>query len=196
MKCVTIILIFCCAVAIQGCNRKPAYSDIKTDEPKRAAETKAENSETVAPNSNTATDPVAKLDQQLPNSNTATPATPSKTVRPSFLDTSKGEIIDLPRYPNAAMTNIQYGPKEDLLIAFMVFQAYDTVDKVAAFYDKSIKSKGWTVVSRTNDAAFYEWNLKKGESDTGAVKVMFDESNKTVLISLTRTEPNPEKKAQ
>jgi hypothetical protein len=77
----------------------------------------------------------------------------------------------LPNYPGAAIVNIQYGPQQDAEIFSVAMQTGDSMDKIAAFYDKTIKSNGWDVTQRQVDPEYSEWMMKKNTSDEAKVVV-------------------------
>ena len=114
---------------------------------------------------------------------------------PAFFDAQTGEVKDLPSYPNAQRTNIQYGPMEDgAEMASLVLVAAGSMDSVAAFYDKAIKSNGWEVTVRNRDPEFSEWRLKKGAKDEGRVIVKRDPAKGGLTIQIVRTSKPVEKK--
>lgn len=187
-----LVLVVCLNFVMSGCNRKPAYSDIKVEQPARA------NSES-AQTANKSADPVAEVDQKAQAAESQPSAQPTEQKKfeiPASLDTTKGEIKDIPKYPGSGVTNIQYGPLGDASVVFMVLQAKGPIEKIGEYYDKEIKRNGWTVVSNTRDPILYEWTLKKGEANEATVKITKDENSGAIYIALTRTEKKVEPKQQ
>ena len=181
-----------------GCGHKPAYSDIKVEQPARGG---SEPTTT----ENKPADPVAEVDKKAeandaqnasqPPAQPNQPAAENKTmVMPSFFDTSKNQIRDLPKYPKSQVANMQYGPLQNAMIVFMVLQTYDPVEKVSGFYESELKRNGWTIANNTHDATYYEWSLKKGEANEATVKITKDETNRMTYISLSRSEKQAENK--
>ncbi len=193
------VLLMGLSLSNAGCNNKPAYSDIKVEQPVKA------DSETAQPADKPA-DPVAEVDKkaQAAESQPATPqpvqpnsapsTQPKQFEMPKFFDTAKGEIKDIPKYPTAQVSNMQYGPLGESIVVFQVLQSGDPIEKIAAYYASAVKRNGWTIVSNTHDAIFYEWTLKKGDADEATVKITKEESQRLAYIALTRTEKKVEKK--
>jgi len=114
---------------------------------------------------------------------------------PAFFDAQTGEVKDLPSYPKSQRLNIQYGPVAgEGEMASLVLAASGSMDNVAAFYDKAIKSNGWEVTTRNRDPEFSEWNLKKGDKDEGRVSVRWDPAKGSLTIQIVRTSKPVEKK--
>ena len=153
------------------CNRKPAYSDVKAEQPARSEGEPA-------PSTDKPADPVAEVDrkaettaQQPAPQNSQPPADQKPMVIPAFFDSTKGAIKDIPRYPDSNVTNMQYGPLGEANVVFMVLQSRGSVEKIGAFYDKELKRNGWNILSNTRDPQFYEWTLKKDDANEGTVKM-------------------------
>jgi hypothetical protein len=107
---------------------------------------------------------------------------------PAFLDMQTGEVKDLPSYPKSQRETIQYGPLPDEAeMASLVLSASGSMDSIAAFYDKSIKSNGWEVTVRNRDPEFSEWKVKKGDRDEGQVTVKRDPVKGGLVIQIVRT---------
>jgi hypothetical protein len=174
-------------------SRKPAYSNINTNQPER---TSAENGNEQPASAASKIEEVAKAAeaQQPPASPQAQPPgspQPDKNRFPSFLDQAKGEIRDLPSYPNATRLNLQYGSTSGYDTMVVALHTGDPVSKIAAFYDKAIKSNGWTVTATARDDEAAEWSLKKGDNHEGVVKVLKDTSARRFIVSLHRFEKLP-----
>jgi hypothetical protein len=188
-----LIIIFSLSILIFGCNRKPAYSDVKVENPARAGEP--------SPTAEKPADPVAEVDrkaestnQQPTAPNSPQPAEQKPFVIPAFFDSTKGAIKDIPRYPDSSITNMQYGPLGEATVVFMVMQSKGPVEKIGAFYDKELKRNGWKILSNTRDPILYEWTLKKDDANEGTVKVTKEETSGTIYIALTRSEKKVEPK--
>jgi hypothetical protein len=171
-----------CVGAIACGPRKPAYSDVNPNQTARNG------------NQNSGGQPTAPVeagsaDGSLPSS--APP--PSAPFRmPEFLDQATGAIKDLPSYPNAVRQNIQYGPVQDQdkikdTIALLLATS-DDMDKVADFYDKAVKSNGWTVSDKLRDQELSQWVLKKGNDNEAKVEIRKDPKSKAMFIALARTQ--------
>jgi len=151
-----------------GCRRKPPYSDMQL-----GPSSTPSNSNQAASN--------------------AAPNTAGATVKlPSFMDEATGRIKDLPEYPGAIRTNMQYGPQNELDTSVIVSRTSDSLEKIAAYYDKAIKDHGWTVSSRTSDASLYKIELKKGDSNRAVVQADKAEEAGTITIGLTRVQLSPQ----
>ena len=177
---VRLIVFLVVAVFMAACgSRGPAYKDINTNQQ--------------APPTNPGTEGPAA--QGLANNTNAASATggpaaspQSRTFRvPAFMDTAKGYPKDLPNYPQATIINVQYGPVETSDTFSVALQTHDAMDKISAFYDKTIKGNGWTVASRVVDPEFSEWILKKASDDEAKVTVRKDKQTARFYIVVART---------
>ena len=120
------------------------------------------------------------------------PAPPPPIKTASFWNPNTGEIKDLPSYPGGARMNVQYGPVNGVDSAFIMLTTGDTVEKIAAYYDKSVKSAGWKVTERMSDSELYKVKLKKGDLDEALVQVEKDAQTGARRILLSRLEkPKP-----
>lgn len=173
-----------------ACGKKPAYSDIKTDERGRAA---AQNNNS-QPDAQSSAPP--ETTAQTPTTQTPTPTPPAQQEikPPSFFNASKGEISDLPNYPVAMKTNLQFGPIQGMDTAMIVLETKDAVEKVAAFYDRATKGKGWKVVNRLSDPEFFQLDVEKGKVHEGVVKVRKDSVSGRTVIVISRIEKPADKK--
>ncbi|MEW6209355.1 MAG: hypothetical protein AB1631_13375 [Acidobacteriota bacterium] len=184
-------LILAAILSSAACGKKPAYSDIKTDQEGRA----------VAQNNNTQPDAAAPPETQPQTTTPELPPTPAQTPPvqqefkpPSFFDTIKGEISDLPNYPAGVRTNVQLGPLQGMSTAMVVLQTKDPVEKIAAFYDRAAKGKGWKVVNRLSDPEFFQLDVEKGKLHEGVVKVKKDSATGQTVIVISRLEKPADKK--
>jgi predicted small lipoprotein YifL len=176
---VRFIVFLVVAVFMAACgSRGPAYKDINTNQQ--------------APPTNPSAEGPAG--QGLPNNMNAAAATggsaapPPRTFRmPAFMDTAKGYPKDLPNYPQATIVNFQYGPVESTDTFSAALQTHDAMDKISAFYDKTIKGNGWTVASRVVDPEYSEWILKKASDDEAKVTVRKDKQTARFYIVVART---------
>ncbi|HWP45223.1 MAG TPA: hypothetical protein VNO14_18420 [Blastocatellia bacterium] len=178
MKYFSLSIILLCLLAA-GCGpRKPAYSDIQTDAEGRAVN--SNDSEQTA--SQPEQSPAA---QAQPN---PAPAQKAEFKMPEFIDTNTGQIKDLPSYPNATRVTQQYGPVQGTQSAAILLQTRDSVDKIAAFYDRAIKSNGWKVLSDQRDQGVMKIEVQKGDRNQGQVNVFRDDKTGVVSISISRIE--------
>jgi hypothetical protein len=166
-----------------GCAHKPAYSNINTDRP-RAVEN-SNGGETTAP-------PPAPAPTPSPNPTEAeqAAATPdaNKIKFPAFLDQATGGAKDLPNYPKSHRVNITFGPISGSDTMSLVLRTKDPMDAIATFYDNTIKKNGWTVTDKTRDPELSEWNVKKGDRDSGRVRVQRDPRTGLLDIIIVRTQ--------
>jgi hypothetical protein len=152
-------LVACLSVAACG-PRQPAYKDVNTNQPAPSV------------NPGTIATPPANTNASPQVGETAPMAVPPAAIKmPAFMDTAKGAPKDLPNYPGAAIVNIQYGPQQDTDIFSVAMQTGDAMDKIAAYYDKIIKSNGWDVTQRQVDPEYAEWMMNKNASDEAKVVV-------------------------
>lgn len=158
---ICLALVACLSVAACG-PRQPAYKDVNTNQPAPSA-----NPGMIAPppaNANVSPAPTGESAQ-------AAAAQPATIKMPAFMDTAKGAPKDLPNYPGAAIVNVQFGPQQDAEIFSIAMQTGDSMDKIAAYYDKIIKSNGWDVTQRQVDPEYAEWMMKKNASDEAKIVV-------------------------
>ncbi len=88
--------------------------------------------------------------------------------------------------------NMQYGPINGVDSAFILLTTGDSVEKIAAYYDKSVKRGGWTVAERMSDPELYKLKLKKGDLHEALVQVEKDVQTGNRRIMLSRLEkPKP-----
>jgi hypothetical protein len=175
-----------------ACRHKAAYSDVevKTSSEEKPIEASGEGSAaTSAAPAPTATQ------QDATTAGAETPqAAPAQTPIkvPWFVDTVNGEVKDLPNYPGSRKRNVSYGPLQGQDTMSLVLESGDPMEKIAAFYDRTVKANKWTVVDRTVDPDLSEWILKKGVNGDAKVQVNKDATRPGILfIVIARVErPN------
>jgi hypothetical protein len=196
MKKITLVLFIFSSLFIIGCDfGKPAYNDVQVDaktkgESRNANLATAQNPEQGA---NQSEDPVAKAEREAgisnPQQGQTTPTEEKKPIAlPSFIDSVSGRIKDIPAYPKSQVMNVQYGPVNGVSSAMMLYRVKDSVDTVGAFYEKSFKSNGWTLITTLKDPDSFEYTLTKGNRDQALVKVKKDPQTGAVLVMLSRAE--------
>jgi len=174
-------------VSFSGCGHKPAYSDIDAN---RSSNTANQNSDGRA--GTTPAPPTADL-PPLPGSQPpGSPPASAAFKTPSFLDQSTGAIRDLPNYPRSTRASIQIGPNQGLNVVTLVLQTDDSMDLIAAFYQKLIKENQWTVANKIVDPDLAEWILTKGEEQTARIQVKKDQVTSKRNIFIVRGEKLPE----
>jgi hypothetical protein len=62
------------------------------------------------------------------------------------------------------------------------------MDKIAAFFERVIKSNKWVVSNKLIDPDVSEWVLKKGEDDNAKVSVNRDSKTGQITILIVRSE--------
>ena len=103
------------------------------------------------------------------------PAQPTAYKTPAFWNSTTGEIEDLPSFPGGARMNVQYGPLNGMDTAFIMFsRPIGPLATIAAFYDKAIKSNGWSVANKLTDPEVYKVTLKKDASNEAIIQVEKD----------------------
>jgi hypothetical protein len=165
---------------LAGCARKPAYSEIDANRSARAQNNNQPNDAQETASTPNSTAPPASPAPASP------PTTPFKT--PTFMDQASGEIKDLPSYPRAYRVSAQVGPVQGVNSMSLALKTSDSMDKIAAFYEKVFKDHKWTVTDKINDPELSEWNLKKGESNIARVQVKKDPQQAIMNIIIVRTE--------
>jgi hypothetical protein len=156
------------ALVLAGCGSKPSYSD---------------QAESAQP---------PQL-QPLPEKTDSPAQTKQALKPPAFFDQKKGQIKDLPNFPNASVINMSYGPMNEMYMMSLFLQTFSSFQEVTAFYDKAIESNGWTVTNNSRAPGSYVWQLKKGEGQEAKVQVKEDPDARRVIIGLLRTEKQPGK---
>jgi hypothetical protein len=164
--------------------RQPAYRDVNTNQsalsanPEGSAATPPPGNHNVSPAPTASAPPAA--------------AQPPAFRMPAFMDAAKGAPKDLPNYPGAAIVNIQYGPQADTDTFSIAMQTGDSMDKIAAYYDKVAKSSGWDVTQRQIDPEYSEWMMKKNASDEAKVRVeKAKQGNMFVIVAARTAKPTP-----
>lgn len=170
------------AVTSTGCRHKPAYSDIDANKASRNQNLNSETQAGAIP-SPAAQPPAAGDAQPAP-----APPQPPSFINPSFIDQAKGGIKDLPDYPRASRFNVQIGPNQGVNIMTMVLQTSDSLEMIVAFYERVIKSNGWTVTNKMIDPDLTEWSLKKGEENNAKIQVKKDPQTGIRNIVIVRGE--------
>jgi hypothetical protein len=179
MKLKIIVLIVVAGLGI-ACGHHPAYQDINTNQP-----AKAEPQSSGAPGA-------PEASAGAPAGQAAAPTQAPAFRAPAFMDKAKGYPKDLPIYPAATIINVQYGPRENIDVYSVAMQTHDPMDKITAFYDKLVKSNGWTVANRTIDPEYSEWMLKKADDDEAKITVQKDQKAPRFIIVAARTsKPSP-----
>ena len=186
MRFLCAIIVCILSIGSISCGNRPAYSNINTSREVREAKQNdgqpAGESTSGAGQTNTPAQPAEAQSQQPSEPQPQ----PQQFKPPKFM--ANGEAKDLPNYPQAIMKSIQFGPMQGTDTMSLVLETRDSMDKIAAFYDKAIKSNGWTVDSRTFDPEFAEWNLRKPFDNEGKVQVKRDPRTKAMNIVIARTE--------
>lgn len=192
------LLLLALSVAIIGCGRA---SDANNSNQSRQAG--AESSGGIA-NSNLQDQQAAQppagdgLTNQVPpgqpTAGAQTQPEPPKFERATFIDDVSGGIKDMPYYPGAQVTNVFHGPQMGHNTMTVLMKTRDPLEKIESFYEKAAKSKGWTIVSKTNNGEQADLMLKKGDKDEAGVIAKKDNDTKGVLIQLVRTEKMAEPK--
>ena len=181
MKVWMICFALVAALGAAACARGPAYKDINTNQSSPANQAPAPTAVPPPPaNLNSAAAPAG----QVPPPEAA--QTPAFRM-PAFMDAAKGAPKDLPNYPGGAILNIQYGPQADVDTFSIALQTTDSMDKIAAFYDKAVKSNGWDVSQRQIDPEYSEWLLKKNANDEAKVTVQRAKQGNMLVIVVART---------
>ncbi|MFY9555427.1 MAG: hypothetical protein WAV20_17770 [Blastocatellia bacterium] len=177
MRLLSWLLIVAFMLTGGGCKQKPAYSEIETN---KAAGNQNSNNEAKSP-------AIAADAQASPEPAPAPPQTP-KLNNPSFMNPSTGDIADLPNYPRAQRVNVRIGPVEGVNLASIALITGDPMDKIAAFYEQTIKKNNWTVSDKIRDSELSEWTLSKGASHSAKVQIKRDPQTARMNIILVRAE--------
>jgi hypothetical protein len=157
-----------------ACRNKPAYSEIDANKTAKVENSNSGEQPSVTPTPEPApTPPPAQTRQFKP---------------PTFLDPTNGSIKDLPSYPGARKTNQVIGPAEGTNAVTTVYTSADSMDKIAAFFERVIKSNKWVVSNKLIDPDVSEWVLKKGEDDNAKVSVNKDSNTGHMTIFMVRSE--------
>ena len=181
MKSVCAFLVFVMSIGVIACGpRKPAYSSINTNQAKVSQNQNNNEQPSVLANA------PGSESQAQPQ-----PSQPEKFRMPPFLDQATGQIKDLPSYPLANRVNMQYGPIQGQDTLSMVLETGDTMDKIVAFYDKAIKSNGWTVSDKLKDVELSSWTLKKGNDNEARIEVRKNPQANSMYIAIARTQGQP-----
>jgi len=167
-------------LGLAGCGHKPSYSEIEPDNSGKAANQNSSPSN----GADKPADPAgaaARLAETAPE-----PENQQKPILPPpFYDSATGQIKDLPSYPGARRTNIQYGPVNGFDTMLLRMRSKDPFEKVVAFYDQAVKKNGWTIVDNSRDPNKYQWTLLK-ESGQGMIVIAKEEQRPLVYVTLDR----------
>ena len=187
MRSLYLFLLMTTVAFASACDSKePSYSNININGSRQDGRAPAASASPEA-----GAEAVAPETLPPPPPSTATPvpapSQPSAIRLPEFFDGQKGSIKDLPSYPDSMRINVQYGPLSGAEMAMIVSQSPGPMAKITEFYDRAIKSNGWTIVSETREAEKYRMNIKKGDKDAGTVEVTPDAGGKRLTIAISRT---------
>jgi hypothetical protein len=179
-------LVFVISIGVISCGpRKPTYGSLNSNQAAAGKNQNNNEQPSVLANAPGSESQQAASQAQPP---------PEKFRMPPFLDTVTGQIKDLPSYPLANRVNIQYGPIQGQDTATLMLETGDTMDKIVAFYEKAIKSNGWTVSDKLRDQELSNWTLKKGSDSEAKVEVRKNPQAKTMFIVIARTQAQPQPK--
>jgi len=170
------LLVLALSAALGGCRHTPSYNDIKVDSHGSTANSNAARPEPSFEPAN----PIG-----IPGAAPSPEASANPTATPNFLDPKTGRIRDLPLYPGAKPMGVQYGPIGGITQITLQAVTRAPFENVTAFYDKVVKDNGWTIDDNSRDTNSYTWQLSRGRSEHGAIRV--DREQDRVNISLART---------
>lgn len=172
--------------------KEPSYSNInlnKNSQEGRAPAPDASATPEAAPEAQAEATP--SPDAPAPAAGASPPPAAAQTGRvkmPSFFDPQAGAIKDLPSYPGSRPVNVQYGPLSGADMAMIVSETTVPMEKITQFYDRAVKSNGWTVASEMREPEKYRLDLKKGNKDAGTVQVTKAQGAGLVTIAISRTQ--------
>lgn len=187
MRFLCTILVCLSSFSFISCRSNPAYSNINTSRERPEANQNSSEpiaAPTAAGQANASTQSPEAQAQQPDQAQQ--PGQPQQFRPPKFM--ANGEAKDLPNYPQAIIKSIQFGPVQGTDTLSLALESRDSMEKIMAFYEKAIKSNGWTVDSKTVDAEFAEWNLRKVFDNEGKVQVKKDPRTNAMNIVIVRTE--------
>ncbi len=200
MKKVIFVLLLISSLFVFGCNfGKPAYSDVQVDNKTKGETSRAEpgTNPNPEPSANSSVDPIAQAEKDagLGNPPQQNPPQQNKEMQlPSFFVSGQSEIKDLPKYKKSTIINVQYGPVNGVSSAMLIFESRDSVEKINEFYEKSIKSNGWEVITNIKDPDNFEYTLSKGARDEALIRIKKDPQSGHSVILLSRSEKPAELK--
>jgi hypothetical protein len=170
----------------EACSHTPSYNDIKVDKGGGLANANTGIPQT-APSQGPATPlaPDAGSLSPLPDLSASAEQSASPIIPPSSLDQRKGRIRDLPLYPGAKVRRLQYGPISGVLQVSIQAVTRAPFERVVAFYDQAVKDNRWIIDDNSRDADSYIWQLSRGQTDHGAVRIDRGQMGR-VFISLAR----------
>jgi hypothetical protein len=173
-----IALLITAAICMSAaCRNKPAYSEMDANKTAKVENGNSGDQASVTP-----------PPESVPAPSPPPPAQTRQFKPPTFLDTTNGSIKDLPSYPGARKTNQVIGPAEGTNAVTIVYTSADSMDKIAAFFERVIKSNKWVVSNKLIDPDVSEWVLKKGEDDNAKVSVNKDSKTGHMTIFMVRSE--------
>jgi hypothetical protein len=169
-------------LAFISCGNKPAYSNLNSSREVKEANQNSGQAAAVTAGDQSNASPSTGAQE---NANAAA-SQPQPFKPPKFM--ANGQAKDLPNYPQAITKSIQYGPVQGTDTMSLVLETRDPIEKVIAFYDKAIKSNGWTVEGKMANEEMAEWTLKKTFDNEGKVQVKKDPRLNAWNIVIVRTE--------
>ena len=178
MRILIVVLVCILAAGFISCGNKTAYRNVSTSREAREAN---QNGGQAPP---AATGAIA--DQTNPSPGSGAQQAQQTFKPPKFM--VNGQAKDLPNYPQALMKSIQYGPVEGTDTLSLVLETRDPLEKITAFYEKAIKSNGWTVEGKSINQEQAEWSLKKVFDNEGKVQVVKNPQSNAFNIVIVRTE--------
>src|SRR5687768_10354829 len=158
MKYLLLVVLSFGSILTAGCGGENPADSAASNQPMTKADLMNNNQ-----SSNSSVNPVAQLEQEAKAASASQNANAGeqKMKIPSFLDTNKGSIKDLPAYPGARRYTIQYGPLQGADTAMIIYMTPDPMEKVAAFYGGVVKSHAWKVVSNLKEPETIDMKLTK-----------------------------------
>ena len=192
MKYFLLVVLSIGSILTAGCGgEKPADSPTP-NQPMTKADQMNNNQ-----SSNSSVNPVAQLEQEakVASASQNANAGEQKMKIPSFLDTAKGGITDLPAYPGARRFSMQYGPLQGADSAMIIYMTPDPMEKVAKFYEGVVKSHAWKVVSNLKEPETIDLKLTKGERDEAILRIKKNLDQKVTEIMISRTQKPLETKS-
>jgi len=107
---------------------------------------------------------------------------------PDFVDKIRGGIKDLPLYPRGKRQNVQIGPRGGMDMMTVYLTSKDSVETIAAFYDKAVKSNGWKIVDSMREPEVFQLTLTKGATSEALVKAQWDPPTNQTQMLISRGE--------
>jgi hypothetical protein len=200
VRFISLFLLLAMSVAFIGCGRTSDANNSNqsrqssAEQAGEAANSNLANQQAAQP---TAGDGLTNQPQtsQPPAAGAQTPPPePPKFERATFIDDVNGGIKDIPYYPGAQLTNVFQSPQMGLNTMTVLMQSSDSLENIQAFYEKAARSKGWKIISKTNNGEQADLMLNKGDKDDAGILVKKDNERKATIIQIVRTEKIPEPK--